>query len=283
MIKIRFELYPENDVSHGKNIEGYMFRAVLMNWLAEIKPKIVEKLHKTNEKRLYSINFIYHSKIPKIDFIIVSLDPELDSLLFQDIILKDNTNVFIGNNKYVISKIQFERINFRKIFEDAKPVNSFSIKFITPISFNTTLGDYPVRFPIPALFFGNLLNIWNATFKDIEEISKNTFIEWVNAHVYVSYYKMRTEKVSIGKEKPIVGGKGNASYSVIKPNMYYYKKFMEEKNMENFSNEFIYIDYLNNCKWLDILCKLGEYTNAGVNRTAGMGVFRYYPKKYEFL
>jgi len=44
--------------------------------------------------------------------------------------------------------------------------------------------------------------------------------------------------------------------------------------------QFVNEDYEQNCRWLEILCRFGEYTNVGGNRTAGMGVIRYYPKYY---
>ena len=172
MIKIIFDLCPENEKIRPtyQKIQGYLFRAVLMKWLSEAKPKIVEKLHKTNEKRLYSISFIINHKIPKISFILVSFDPEIDQPILKEIILKDNTKVRIGNENYIISRIQFERINLIEIFQKSRPIISFILRFITPVAFNTRWGDYPVRFPIPVLLFGNLTNFWNAFIDENIEI-----------------------------------------------------------------------------------------------------------------
>ena len=97
--------------------------------------------------------------------------------------------------------------------------------------------------------------------------------------MYGSGYKIRSVQTYIGKPKAVAGCLGNVSYRVTKINKNYYKYFLKELNRE-YDYEFVNGDYSNNCRWLEILCKLGEYTNVGANRTAGLGVLRYYPKKY---
>ncbi|MEJ2252443.1 MAG: CRISPR system precrRNA processing endoribonuclease RAMP protein Cas6 [Candidatus Lokiarchaeota archaeon] len=185
----------------------------------------------------------------------------------------------IGQKDYYISKINFERINIQTLIEQSQPVKGFNLNFATPIYFNTILGDYPVRFPIPELLFGNLTNIWNDITKPESEIDRDTFLSWINAHVYISGYKLKSVRRDIGKPKPVVGGLGNATYRVTKINKNYYIHYLEELNRE-YDYQFVNEDYEANCKWLEILCKMGEYTNVGGNRTAGMGVIRYYPKYY---
>ena len=108
---------------------------------------------------------------------------------------------------------------------------------------------------------------------------RENFLNWVNTHVYVSGYKMRSAPTEIGKPKPVVGGLGNVSYMVTKINKNYYKHRLEALDRQ-YDYEFVNEDYSSNCRWLEVLCKLGEYTNAGANRTAGMGVLRYYSRTF---
>ena len=140
-----------------------------MKWLSEIKPEIVHKLHEYEKVRPYSINCIIYKKIPKLVFIIVSYNDDIEDAIFQDLIA--------------------------------------------------------------------------------------------------------TEKVKI------VGGIGNVTYRVVKININYYKYFLKDVNRE-YDYELVNDDYSNNCRWSEILCKVGEYINVGANRTVGMGVIRYYPKGY---
>ena len=280
MIKLTFELYPEDgQIKPYEHPYGYIFRGVIMKWLSEIKPELIHILHEYEQIRPYSINCIIHNKIPKIDFILVSYEENLSNTLLQDLISTERVKLKIGQKDYYISQIKFERINLSQLIEQAKPIKSFNINFPTSVYFNTSMGDYPVRFPIPNLLFGNLTNIWNDMNKDNSGMDKDNFINWINAHMYISGYNMKSVRREIGKPRPVVGGLGNVTYNIKKINKNYYKHYLERIERE-YDYEFVNQDYSGNCKWIEILCKLGEYTNVGGNRTAGMGVMKYYPKKY---
>jgi CRISPR/Cas system endoribonuclease Cas6 (RAMP superfamily) len=280
MLKLIFELFPEDErVKPYDHPFGYIFRGVIMKWLQEKKPELIHYLHEYDQIRPYSINCYIHKDVPKIDFTLVSYFDELSDFLIQDLLKSENIKLKIGQKDYYISKINFERINLKTFIDQSKAVKGFNINFATPVYFNTILGNYPVRFPLPELFFGNLINIWN-DINDLEfEIERKVLLNWINAHVYISGYKMRSVRREIGKRKPVVGGLGNATYRVTKINKNYYKHFLEELDRK-FDYHFVNENYEMNCKWLEVLCKMGEYTNVGGNRTAGMGVIRYYSKYY---
>ena len=280
MIKLTFELFPEDGrIKPYDHPYGYIFRGVIMEWLREIKPELVHRLHEYQEVRPYSINCKIYKKIPKIDFILVSHDEVLSDTLIEDLLSNEKVKLIIGEKNYFISRVNFERVRLQSFFENSRPIKSFNINFITPTYFNTRMGDYPIRVPIPISLFGNLATLWNDISKEGSKIDQNNFLNWLNFHVYISGHKIKSVKRDIGKLKPIVGCFGNVSYQVTKINRNYYKHFLNELNRK-YDYEFVNDDYSNNCRWLEILCKLGEYTNVGANRTAGLGVIRYYPKKY---
>lgn len=210
---------------------------------------------------------------------LVSYNDALSDALLKDLLSNDKVKLRIGQKDYFISKISFERFNASFFIEGSKPVKIFSVNFVKPAYFSTSMGSYPVRFPIPVLLFGNLANLWNDIFKGTAEVDREKFIAWVNAHVYISGYDMKSATSEIGKEKPVVGGLGSATYRVTKIDKNYYLHMLKELNRE-YDYQFVNENYANNCRWLEILCKLGELTNIGGNRTAGMGVMRYYPKSY---
>jgi CRISPR/Cas system endoribonuclease Cas6 (RAMP superfamily) len=281
MIKLTFELYPKDGrIKPYEHPYGYIFRGVIMKWLHEIKPELVHQLHAYEKVRPYSINCIIYKKIPKIHFIIVSMDDTLSETLLQDLISSERVELKFGQKIYYIASIQFERINIKeKFINRSRPVKRFNINFVRPVYFNTSMGNYPVRFPLPNLLFGNLANIWNDIAIKEGELDRDIFINWLNAHVYASGYRMKTVRATIGKPVPVIGGIGNASYGVTAINRNYYKHYLEQIDRQ-YDYEFLNEDFENKCRWLEILCYLGEYTNVGANRTAGMGVMRYYPKRY---
>jgi len=279
-IVLTFELYPEN--GHIRPYEvpfGYVFRGVLMKWLSDCKPELVHELHAHEQIRPYSINFFIYRKIPKIEFKLITYHDLISEVLLKDLISNNKSKLYMGEKCYILSQIGFERIDISQLLLSTQPVKAFSIRFVTPVYFNTSLGEYPVRFPLPSLFFGNLANIWNAINSKVAEINRDELINWINAHVYISYYKMKTVQRDIGKPEKVSGGLGSASFNVQKVNKKYYEKLLEnqEYSSENFS---IQEHYLDKCRWLDALCKLGQYTNVGANRTAGLGVINYYPREY---
>jgi CRISPR/Cas system endoribonuclease Cas6 (RAMP superfamily) len=277
MIQFTFDLYPEDGKLGNRIPFGYKFRGVIMKWLTERNPELGEAFHKPGKIRPYAINTIPRQKEDKIEFILTSYHEQLSDTVIHDLLQSERVKLKVDGQQFFIARITFERPNLDQMKKRAKPATKLQIQFVTPVYFNTSLGDYPVRFPMPNSLFGNLVHLWNDINADGQQLERDSFIEWVNAHVYISGYKMRSAKRNIGKRKPVVGGLGNATYRVTKINRTYYKKVLEEMD-RNYDVEFVNDNYAENCQWLDTLCKLGTYTNVGGNRTAGMGVIRYWTK-----
>lgn len=278
MIQFTFDLHPE-DGKLGKHFPfGYKFRGVIMKWLVESNPELGDAFHRPGQIRPYAINTIPHRKEGRIEFILTSYDEELSDTVIHDLLQSEKVKLKVNGQTFFIARITFERPNLEQMRKQARALTKFQIQFVTPIYFNTSLGDYPVRFPMPDIFFNNLARLWNDMNNDELKIDRESFIEWINAHVYISGYRMRSAKRDIGKRKPVVGGLGNATYRVTEINRNYYKHLLEELDRK-YDIEFVRENYSNNCEWLDTLLKLGTYTNVGGNRTAGMGVIRYWLKE----
>ncbi len=299
MIQFTFDLYPE-DGKLGERIPyGYKFRGVIMKWLLDSNPDLGEEFHNPEEIRPYAINTIPRRRENKIEFILTSYNEELSDTVIHDVLQGEKAKLTVDRQKFLIARITFDRPNLEQIRQQTAPITKFQIQFVTPVYFNTLLGNYPVRFPMPDVLFGNLVHLWNDITGEGLQIERDSFLRWVGAHLYISGYKMRTAKRDIGKRKPIVGGLGNATYRVTKLNTNYYKHLLEEMearvmkdkaegkekvgDMENADGmderAFVKEDFSEKCRWLHVLCQLGTYTNVGGNRTAGMGVIRYWVKE----
>ena len=254
MLNLIFELIPEEGViDRYYSAYPYIFRGIFMDWLREIAPRFIHDLHEYEKIRPYSINRIID--LNRIRFILTIFHENISESIMESILRGEKDQFNIGGKKFILSTIKFEKITLKQIIDDSRSVQMFNIRFITPVYFNTSKGDYQVRFPLPILLFGNLANIWNFIASGEAEINRKPFLEWVKMYVYFSSFKIETKESTIGKMKPVVGGLGKITYTV-------------QDNNANY------------CCWLEILCRLGEYTNVGGNRTAGMGVMRYQPKKY---
>jgi len=279
MIQFTFDLYPEKGKLDRRIPYGHKFRGVIMKWLIESNPELADAFHSPEEIRPYAINMIPYRKEGKIEFILTSYNEQLSDTVIHDLLQSEKVKLTVDSRQFFIARIKFERLNLEQMKRQARAITKFQLQFVTPVYFNTSLGNYPVRFPIPDSLFGNLIRLWNDINEERLKIDGDSFIEWINAHVYISGYKMRSAKRDIGKQKPVVGGLGNATYRVTKINTNYYEKLLE-KMVQKHDTQFVNNNYSENCQWLDILCKLGTYTNVGGNRTAGMGVIRYFPKTH---
>ncbi len=289
MIKFHLKLFPIN--KHVKPYEipfGHIFQGVIFGWLHKNSPRLAHELHAYQTVRPYAINCHIHKEEPLVEFTIVSFETLLSSSLIDICQSIEGKNLEIAGKKYCIVRTKIEKIYLDKLFKTSVPVRRFHIHFVTPVHFQTTKGNYPVRFPLPSMLFGNLSALWNAILKETSLIARGHFLRWIDSHCYTSGYKMRSCRYFITTAQKVAGGQGSASYNIKKPNERFYDHFYETQHnpsppveeLGESKQEFIEKYHSNNCRWIDLLCRLGEYTNVGGNRTAGMGVMRYFPKKY---
>ncbi len=73
----------------------------------------------------------------------------------------------------------------------------------------------------------------------------------------------------------VVGGLGNLTFWLTGINRNYYKNLLAELERER---EYPFVNEVDtkNCRWLNVLCRLGTYTYLGGKRTARMGMIRYW-------
>ena len=271
MYKLKLYLKPKTEQYLYNRPFGYVFRGYLMNWLKELAPKKVHELHDYNSIRPYSINSFYKRKEHLLELTFIAFKSDLGELLYNDIIDNNKFIIKLRDNIFNINNIEYGPIDLKKVFEQAKPVQKFSIYFPKPTYFNTSKGDYPIRIPIPTIIFSNLSTLWNSVSKQKQNINENHFVKWLETHMYLSGHKIQTIPLTIGKDVPVVGFKGHTSFIIKELNYDFY----EERTIKAAQE-----DFLSNCIWTDFLCKLAEYTNVGVNRTAGFGIVNYYPESY---
>ena len=254
MIKFKLELIPEQGIVKPY-IEpyGYIFRALFMNWLKKLGPKIVHDLHAHNKIRPYSIKISYRPT--KLIFYLNTFDSTLSTILINDLINKKDKNFTIDNQKFLLKKVVFEEFSLKKLLKEAKTVRNFKIEFLEPTYFNTKRGNNVIRLPIPELIFSNLLNLWNELYDGVVHIQKDDLIEWIKKNIFPSSLEIKTKAKEMGENVPAVGIIGWANFVITNNNFNY-------------------------AKYIDCLGKFGELSNIGGNRTAGLGVIKYSALEY---
>ncbi len=249
MIKFKFELIPEQGaVKPYIEPYGYIFRALFINWLKEIDPKMVHELHTHNKIRPYSIKVLY--KPTKLIYHLNVFDSNLSNIIINDLINKKEKVFTINDQKFLLKKVLFEEYSLKNLLIKTKSVKNFKIEFLEPTYFNTSRSNNVIRLPIPELLFNNLLNLWNEFYDGIERFQKEDFIDWINKNIFISSLKIKSKAKEMGENVPAVGIIGWVNFEI-------------SKNNSNYA------------KYIECLCKLGELSNIGGNRTAGLGVIKY--------
>lgn len=265
MYKIRFFLRPKTSVNIYNMPKGVNFRGYLMEWLKDISPEELHHLHENDQVRPYAMNL--HQKKPLMEWTIITFENALGKLLVNEV-LENRHHVFkISGHIFTMENIAHGSIDLREIFNHAVPIKKFTIYFPKPTYFNTSRGNYPVRLPIPEVLFSNLCTLWNRLSNGHQDIEEKAFIDWVNTHLYLTGHEIKTIPAPIGKSVSAVGFRGHTSYCIQDMNLTHYETMSVREAKEDFYSKAI---------WTDFLCKMGQYTNVGVNRTASFGVMNYY-------
>jgi len=254
MIKFKFELIPEKGVVYPYvQPYGYIFRALLMNWLKELEPKLVHELHSYNKVRPYSLKVSYRKDM--LVFFLNIFDPAIANILINNLINKKNKTFIINKQTFLLKKVVFEDFSLETMLKRGKQVKNFKIEFVEPTYFNTTRSSNVIRLPIPEMIFFIFSNLWNSLYDGVVKIEKEVFLEWVNQNIFPSSLKIRTKAKQMGENVPAVGIIGWVNFEI-------------DKNNSNYA------------KYVDVLCRFGELSNLGGNRTAGLGVINYTPIEF---
>ncbi|MHA1251355.1 MAG: CRISPR system precrRNA processing endoribonuclease RAMP protein Cas6 [Candidatus Helarchaeota archaeon] len=255
MLSITFNLV-KDDLIHGRpdRVRAYIFRGVFMKMLADIDNTLIEYLHRPNEIRPYSIKLKYYRN--EIQFTVNIFHENLSNELLKFILSKKNQELNVGGSNYLIKNVNVELIDFSSFLKSSNSIVKFKLKFLTPTYFQKKNSSITVRFPYPVSLFTNLTHLWNELTPNDCHIDFKDFYDWIDKNLFLTSYNLRTRTIDIGKESRPVGFVGWATFINTDPE-------------NGFSN------------WLDTLCKFGEYTNLGGNRTSGCGSIEYI--KYEIL
>jgi CRISPR-associated endoribonuclease Cas6 len=248
--KFTFHLIPKNPEESRRRVPAYIFRAVLMGMLGKIDSKYIEELHKPNQIRPYAISI--KNDAQEIRFELIILTEEFSKAIMDYILTLNEFAVNINQNEYILLKIDLETIKMETFIKQGQKISKFNLRFLTPTYFNIVGRDFDMRLPEPTFLFENIAHIWNQFAPGGSGIDFSGLYEWISKNVFISSYQLKTRAFPIGKETPVIGCTGWATYLVKDPENGY-------------------------AIWLDALLRFAEYSNLGGNRTAACGVIRYEP------
>jgi CRISPR-associated endoribonuclease Cas6 len=269
---------------------GYYVRGFFYSALRKSNPELAEKIHNSKVLAPFSSRTIFleqpngrqivFNKVsnPSPAFFEYSIFNKEVSRSFLEHVIQEGS-VTLLNEKFPLSHIDMQEIDWNSFIESSKPVKKFDIVFLTPTYFRlppVLLDRYgarleligikekaPYRYyplPDPSLLIRSIAKTWRA-FSPVK-LNLTSLISWVGAGgIAVSGYPsgVRTYRLYEHEkaDKWVVGFTGRVGFSV--PN-----DLFDESLAKN----------------LDVLLRFSKFSNVGGGRTAGLGMVEYIPLEY---
>ena len=252
---------------------GHVVRAVLLAIVGSIDRSAAERLHGAGDPKPYSVTPMRFKASGRTDrgFVLAPSSPCSFSIRFLDDsysqylvkYLVEHSDIEVCGGTLRIESVQVSLKSYEELYSKALEVEAFTLRFLTPTYFSKWGVEFHEAFPHPVAVFMNLLNLWNE-FSPIK-FDKKTFRDWVEKSIAVSGYKLQKplKTIDIGRGRAISGFSGWCAYR-----FFPHKEFNEALNK-------------NHLKLLYTLCRFGEFSNVGGNRTGGFGVIKFIPKLAE--
>ncbi len=156
----------------------------------------------------------------------------------------------IGTIDFVVVGIEMHKKTAKEFLQHAKGEQEFlTLEFLTPTYFDIATKDSPLRFPDPRYLFMDLAVLWNAFADNKYRINTSELLTWIDKHVSVNAFELRTRKAYVAKDKLKIGVKGWVRYKLTGKEKYKLR--------------------------LHALAQFAKFSNVGENRTAGLGCVRY--------
>lgn len=236
---------------------GYVARGLALHIIQRVNPVLSQNLHEPNSVKPYSVTPLYFRSTKKfVDGyqLDISAPCTLKIRFLDDELAKNAVNYFYTNESLMIYNTVFKVASLTIRSNDFTKVGDlrlFRLYFNTPTHLARIGSKFDMVFPEPLSVFPNLMRVWDSCMpekfgKEIHE----KYREWIEKNITVSAYDMRTLVVN-GKGMKI-GFVGWCAYRI------------DDKEANNgfglITNK---------------LANFAEYSNIGMERTAGFGVVNY--------
>jgi CRISPR-associated endoribonuclease Cas6 len=237
---------------------GYIARGLALYILNRISPALAQDLHEPNAIKPYSVTPLYFRSAKRLhdgymldpsspcSFKIRFLDDSLAKAAME--YFSTNEGMMIYDTVFKVASLTVRSEDFTKV-ENAE---AFRMVFDSPAHLAKIGSKYDQLFPEPTAIFPNLMRMWDHFMPEEKRFGKEVhekYRQWLAEHMAVSGYDLRTVVVK-GKSMKI-GFVGWSAYRV-------------DDNGTGFG--------LVTSK----LARFAEYSNVGMERTAGFGVVKYY-------
>ncbi len=265
-------LRTENNINPGYS-SGFQLRGLFYRMLGSLDPEFSERIHEFRGLAPFSI-----SPLMKLDprtymFRVTSYLTRLSSVLIESFSMGDEIRLM--DRRFRIVEISFKRLELEKLMEDSRPHRKYELEFLSPTCFRRPYPYIPLHYlgffarlmkmvgrpkshyrflplPDPILMLRNLRRQWEQYAG--MSLKVRGFARWLEeGGVAVSGVDgVKTHRiVNRVRGRFFVGFTGRVRLSL--PG----DVFREDA-----------------ARTVDLLLRVGEETQVGINRTAGFGMYR---------
>jgi CRISPR-associated endoribonuclease Cas6 len=242
---------------------GYVARGLALHIMNRISPSLAQDLHEPNAIKPYSVTPLYFRSLKKTpdgylmdpsvpcSFRIRFLDDSIAKAAMEYFTTSEGT-MMIYDTTFKVASLTVRSEDFTKV----ETANAFHMVFDSPTHLAKIGSKYDQLFPEPTAIFPNLMRMWDRFMPEGSRFGKEVhekYRQWLAERMTVSGYDLRTVVVK-GKSMKI-GFVGWCAYRMDGDN---------DDNDAGFGHA--------TCK----LARYAEYSNVGMERTAGFGVVKYF-------
>ncbi|MHA1247370.1 MAG: CRISPR system precrRNA processing endoribonuclease RAMP protein Cas6 [Candidatus Thorarchaeota archaeon] len=263
MMQLRFHLM--SPFSGRLPFTGGPLRAAFLSLLRQADAELSSQVHDASEVRTYSLDpFPFDKRFMTLfeegeeyTFGVNLLNSEHYARAIRQLVIANRTDIRLYHHVFPVRRIDLEQVNpetaMASWVEEFKRAKGESVvvtmHFLTPTQLSVYGSEMGCLLPQPERVFPALLRVWNRINQATSLERVSDYRDWVEKNVSVSYHRIHTETVPLGRGRDFVGFVGKVVYAV-----------------GDRDSPFAALT--------GGLAKFAEISNIGKNRTAGLGRVR---------
>jgi CRISPR-associated endoribonuclease Cas6 len=260
VISLRF--YLRSPATCAIGFSGVPLRAAFLNLLHSFNADLSSRVHGEEGLRAYSLDpFRCDPRFQtqfmqgeEYDFGVNLFRPRQFQGMMRSIAMRRDCELRILHHEFSLRRVDMEQVPIESLTEkwlkempqDTNGRVRMRFRFITPTQLSSFGSDRAYLLPTPEKVFSGLLRVWKTLERSTTLLLTSAYRDWITENIYVSWHRLRTVKVSLGRRRTLLGFVGEVEYSME----------TSESSMAN----------LTYC-----LARFAELCNVGKNRSAGFG------------
>ena len=244
------------------SFSGVALRAAFLEMINQYDEKLSERFHDSSTARPYAIDpFPFDSRFRthflegyEYSFDVNFFSTEDFENSIKKVVLSQDTPLQIHKYQFPLIRVDVSEYDPSALMSewtssvepDSKGEIHLEMRFVSPTQLSHYGSDEAYLLPTSEKIFSSLLRTWNTLESDTKLDRISDYRDWVEQNVYIRKHRLRTVRVSLGRQRNFIGFVGDVTYTI-----------------SDVENPFASLTVG--------LARFSEICNIGKNRTAGFG------------